>query len=377
MYLKQIQIINFKNYQQTELFFDQGITCLVGDNGAGKTNLLDAIHYLSMCRSYLNSIDRHNIRLNHTFFSISGTFHKQEKDYTIHCAFKLGEKKIVRQNKKEYEKLSDHIGLFPTVMISPYDKDLIAEGSELRRKWLNSIIAQSDKEYLYDLQRYNRILSQRNALLKNMLIDKSSMHEQLTLWNEQLANTGRKIYWVRHAFMQQFLPIFQNYYTQISRTSEQSSIEYRSQLDTTSFEELLEESLQKDIQTQYTNVGIHKDDLLFLIDGQAIKKFGSQGQQKTFVIALRLAQYEWLKQRLALCPILLLDDIFDKLDGKRVNRLIDLVASDLFQQVIITDTDEHRIAHIIRENQLKGHIYRIDGGESQRIDSILAQVNSI
>ncbi|HNS42774.1 MAG TPA: DNA replication/repair protein RecF [Taishania sp.] len=362
MHLKSLQIINFKNYEEAYLELNPGINCFIGMNGAGKTNILDAVHYLSMCKSYLNTIDRQNIRFDQQFFSIIGGFETDEKNYEIHCALKVGAKKVFKKNKKEYEKLAEHIGLFPTVIISPYDKDLISEGSELRRKWMDGIISQSDKGYLNDIQKYAKILVQRNALLKHMYENGFFERESMEVWNEQLVAVGKRIFQKRTDFLNDFIPVFQQHYNSIGNENELVALEYRSQLHEDSFENLLKNSERKDALSHYTNVGTHKDDLNFLIKGHPVKKFGSQGQQKSFVIALRLAQYDWLKRNLQLKPILLLDDVFDKLDRNRVQRLMDLVSSDFFGQVLVTDTDEERIRQTFESNQLNGNVYKIEQG---------------
>lgn len=372
MYLKSLQLINFKNYEESDISLSEGINCFVGMNGSGKTNVLDAVHYLSMCKSYLNTVDRQNIRFDQPFFSILGTFKKEEKDYSIHCAFKLGTKKVFKKNKNEYEKLADHIGLFPTVIISPYDKDLISEGSELRRKWMDSIISQSDKEYLADIQKYAKILLQRNALLKNMHENGFFERESIEVWNEQLIAVGNRIHKKRTTFLQDFIPVFQRHYNQIGTLADDVSMEYRSQLNDYSFDELIKQYERKDAQTHYSNAGTHKDDLNFLIKGYSVKKFGSQGQQKSFVIALRLAQYDWLKKKLNTKPILLLDDIFDKLDRNRVHQLMKLVSSDFFGQVLVTDTDESRIRQTFAANNLSGNMYQI----SEDVIAILPSIET-
>lgn len=377
MHLKSLQLINFKNYEEAEILLNEGINCFIGVNGSGKTNILDAVHYLSMCKSYLNTVDRQNIRFDQQFFSIIGTFDKDEKEYSIHCALKTGAKKVFKQNKKEYEKLSEHIGLFPTVIISPYDKDLISEGSELRRKWMDGIISQSDREYLSDIQRYSKILTQRNALLKNMYENGLFERESIEVWNDQLINTGNRIHQKRTDFLEDFIPVFQKHYNQIGLDTDEVSLEYRSQLNEASFDTLLKQYERKDAVTQYTNAGIHKDDLLFLIKGHPVKKFGSQGQQKSFIIALRLAQYDWLKRNLDLKPILLLDDIFDKLDRNRVQRLMDLVSTDFFGQVLVTDTDEERIRLLFSENNLHGKMYHISKGAVELLPELESKPISV
>jgi len=359
MYLKSISLVNFKNYHETHVSFERGVNCLLGNNGAGKTNILDAVHYLSMCKSFLNASDKQNIRFDQPFFSIKGVFHKNEKDYTIHCAVKHGEKKIVHHNKKTYDKLSEHIGLFPCVIVSPYDKDLIAEGSEVRRKWMDSIIAQSDREYLFDLQRYARVLTQRNALLKSMYQDNHIDVERLEIWDAQLIALGVRIHQCRTVFLHSFVPILHDFYARIADSSEQIDIRYQSQLNEQQFETLLPQFHHKDMIAQHTSIGTHKDDLVFLLSDRSIKKFGSQGQQKSFVIALRLAQYNWLKTKLSINPILLLDDIFDKLDQHRVQQLLEMVASDTFGQVLITHTDLQRMRHILMTNNIEASLYQI------------------
>lgn len=377
MHLKSLQLINFKNYEEAEIMLDEGINCFVGANGSGKTNILDAVHYLSLCKSYINSIDRQNIRFEQPFFSIIGDFLKDDREYSIHCAIKLGTKKVIKQNKKEYEKLAEHIGLFPSVIISPYDKDLISEGSELRRKWMDGIISQSDRGYLSDIQRYAKILIQRNALLKNMYENGFFERESIDVWNEQLITTGNRIHHKRIAFLNDFIPVFQKHYNHIGLDSDNVTLEYRSQLNESSFEELLKINERKDAFTQYTNAGTHKDDLLFLIKGHPVKKFGSQGQQKSFIIALRLAQYDWLKRNLAIKPILLLDDIFDKLDQSRVNRLMELVSSDFFGQVLVTDTDEGRIRQTFTENSLSCTMYKIDDGMIEPLQKVESEMQKV
>jgi len=364
MYLKNIQLLNFKNYSETQLTFESQLNCLVGENGAGKTNILDAIHYLSMSRSFLNTSDRQNIRFDQPFFSIKGVFQKNDKEYTIHCAVKIGEKKTLHQNRKAYDKLADHIGLFPSVVVSPYDKDLITEGSEWRRKWIDSTISQADRTYLNNLQRYTRILTQRNALLKAMNKTNSFDYEPIEIWDTQLSAIGTQIYQIRKKNIDEFTPLFQKYYTRIAQAGDQVSIEYYSQLTNDSFEKLLIDNKYKDFVAQYTTIGIHKDDFIFSINNRPIKKFGSQGQQKSFLLAIRLAQYEWLHKKLSVRPILLLDDIFDKLDPFRVHRLIEIVNSPSFGQVIITDTDIERIERTFQSNKIQATIYQIAKGQA-------------
>ena len=348
MYIQSLSLINFKNHEEAEFHLVDGVNCIVGKNGAGKTNVLDAVHYLSMCRSYLNPIDKQNIRFDQQFFVIQGEWVKQETNYSLYCAVKAGAKKVFKKNKREYEKLADHIGAFPVVMISPYDADLISEGSDVRRKWMDGIISQFDRAYLEDLQRYNKVLDQRNALLKQQYENGFFDRESMEIWDVQLIKYGNAIYDKRVTFIEAFIPLFQHYYQWISGGEESVTMEHQSALHSGSFDDLLRMAQPKDSRAQYTTVGIHKDDVLFKIAEHPIKRFGSQGQQKSYLIAMRLAQFEWLKERLGIVPVLLLDDIFDKLDNHRVAQLMSLVSQHTFGQVLVTDTDEIRVTGIFQ-----------------------------
>ncbi|MCC5923234.1 MAG: DNA replication/repair protein RecF [Crocinitomicaceae bacterium] len=346
MYLNKLHLVNFKNYKQTEVVFHPDVNCLIGKNGQGKTNVLDAIYYLSMCKSYLNPIDSQNINFEEAFFVIQGEWVKDELPNNLYCGVKKGSKKVFKKNKVIYEKLSDHIGLFPVVMISPYDRNLISEGSEVRRKWMDGIVSQTDKSYLQNLMKYVKVLDQRNALLKKMNDFGFFQREEIEIWNDQLIRYGQPIYEQRKVFLDTFIPVFRKFYALLSSNSETVNISYKSQLDGANFKVLLSENEKKDYRKEYTTVGIHKDDLLFEIEGHPIKKYGSQGQQKTFLIALRLAQFEWLYQQTEIKPLMLLDDIFDKLDNSRVHQLMDMVSKKDFGQVFVTDTDVDRVEKI-------------------------------
>ena len=370
MHLKSIHLINFKNYEEAEITLTSNINCFVGSNGSGKTNILDAVHYLSLCKSYMNVLDRQNIRFDQQFFAIQGTWEKDAQEIAIHCAVKRDAKKVFKRNKKEYERLADHIGQFPAVMISPYDRDLISEGSELRRKWMDGIISQFDRQYLESIQKYGKILDQRNALLKNMQEQRLFDRDAIEVWNEQMSAVGTEIHKKRQEFLKDFIPIFQERYNFIGLVAEEVQLEYRSQLNEATFDALLLAYERKDAFTHYSNAGTHKDDLIFTIKGHPIKKFGSQGQQKSFIIALRLAQYDWLKKRLHVQPVLLLDDIFDKLDQERVKKLLQLVSNNYFGQVLVTDTDESRLRAIFQTGDFDSKLFRVENGVIEELPEI-------
>jgi len=359
MYLKTLSLINFKNHSEKQFDLNDDINVFIGDNGVGKTNILDAVNYLSMCKSFLNSVDRQNIKFDEKFFLIQGNFIKNEKSNQISCGVTFGQKKKVKRNKKEYDKLADHIGEFPVVVISPYDSNLISEGSEVRRKFIDSIISQYDKKYLATLIRYNKVLQQRNALLKRFQELRIFETESIEVWDIQLVTLGDFIFNKRKEFLAKFLPVFQKFFNLISNGNEQINIEFNSQLNTTKLAILIDEARRKDSRVGYTTVGIHKDDLSFLINGNPIKKFGSQGQQKSFLIALKLTQFEHVKDLLNSKPILLLDDIFDKLDHGRVERLMKMVSNHVFGQVLITDTDEERIEKVFTNIPVSKTVFKV------------------
>lgn len=363
MFLKRIKLANFKNYTQADFEFSSKINCFIGNNGAGKTNVLDAIHYLSFCKSYFNSIDSQNIRHEEAFFSIHGIYEKNGNTADdVSCILKRSQKKQFLLNDKEYERLADHIGLYPLVMISPYDRDLINEGSETRRKYIDSVISQFNKVYLNDLINYNKVLLQRNALLKRFAEKNFYDRSSLEIWDEQLTDLGEKIHQTRKEFIQQFAPLFQQYFELISGGQEKVSIEYDSQLFERSLSELLAISVDRDRILKYTSAGTHKDDLSLSINGHPVKKFGSQGQQKSYVVAIKLAQFEYTRSIKGYKPILLLDDIFDKLDGSRVKQIIELVNQNNFGQVFITDTQHQRINEIFQEVNTEHKIFQIESG---------------
>lgn len=348
MFLRHLSLVNYKNFDSKTLDFDPVINCLVGDNGVGKTNVLDAIYHLCFGKSYFNPVSTQNIKHNTDFFVVEGEFEKNSRTEKILCSFKKGTKKVIKRNGKPYEKFSEHIGFLPLVIISPSDRDLILEGSDTRRKFMDGVISQSDKVYLQNLIKYNKVVSQRNSLLKYFAANRTFDQDTLSIYNEQLYSLGTEIHQKRVEFINSFLPIFKEQYQNISEKDEQINLAYESQLSNTSLLSLLESNIEKDRALQYTSVGVHKDDLNFTIAGHPIKKFGSQGQQKSFLIALKLAQFHFIKQLADTTPILLLDDIFDKLDENRVSHIVGLVKNDNFGQIFISDTHADRTESVVK-----------------------------
>ena len=359
MHLKQLSLINYKSFESKTLDFNPVINCLVGENGVGKTNILDAIYHLSFGKSYFNPVSTQNVKHGTEFFVIEGEFEKDNRQEKLVCSFKKGAKKIIKRNGKAYERFSEHIGFLPLVIISPADRDLIIEGSDTRRKFIDGVISQSDKLYLKSLIEYNKILAQRNSLLKYFVANNTFNQDTLTIYNEQLEKKGTDIYNKRKAFLEIFIPIFRDQYAFISNKEEHIDLKYNSKLEESSLLQLLENALQKDRVLQYTSVGVHKDDLDFTISGHPIKKFGSQGQQKSFLIALKLAQFHFIKEQSHTTPILLLDDIFDKLDEKRVAQLISLVEQDSFGQLFISDTHPERTEKVVKNTQQPYKIFNL------------------
>ena len=347
--LNKLSLINYKNFDTESFDLDTKINCFVGDNGVGKTNVLDSIYHLAMTKSYFHSLSSQSINHKAEFMVIEGNFKKGEKSENIINSLKKGKKKTVKRNGKIYKKFSDHIGLIPVVMISPYDRDLIQEGSSNRRKFIDNVISQNNKTYLNQIISYQKILSQRNALLKYFKKNNTFDISILKVYDDQLSGLSLPIYKTRLDFFKNFVPVFIDRYNSISQSKEKVNISYESQLNHESLDSLLENSLEKDRIIQYTSCGVHKDDLIFEIDDFPIKKFGSQGQQKSFLISLKLAQFDYLKIESNSSPILLLDDIFDKLDNKRVQQLIHLVNNDEFGQLFISDTDYNRTNSILEK----------------------------
>jgi len=291
LHIRKLSLYNFRNYADVTVSFIREINCLVGANGSGKTNLLDAIHYLSFCKSAFNPVDRNNIRLGESSFIISGEYLLDEKEEILSCSVQKSKRKVFKRNKKEYEKLADHIGSFPLVIISPADGELITGGSDLRRKMIDSIISQYDKEYLNNLIVYNKALSQRNALLKHFAQTGRFSPSELEIWDEQLTVSGQPIYEKRLDFLGEFIPVFNELFSAISSENDSVTLAYKTRMNEGDFTELLRKSLMRDRALLYTSVGIHKDDLDFCIMKHSLKYYGSQGQQKTYLLALKLAQF--------------------------------------------------------------------------------------
>ncbi|GGD03020.1 DNA replication/repair protein RecF [Hyunsoonleella pacifica] len=359
MILKSLSLVNYKNFESQSFNFNEKINCFVGNNGVGKTNILDAIYHLSFGKSYFNPIALQNIKHHEDFFVINGDYQKKEKHEKISVSLKRGQKKVIKRNGKAYEKFSEHIGFLPLVIISPADRDLIIEGSSTRRKFVDSVISQSDKNYLTQLINYNKVLAQRNALLKYFALNHTFNADTLGVYNEQLTEYGTAIYEKRDTFLKAFIPIFKMRYEAISNGNEQVDLVYESHLSKGDLNTLLTNSLAKDKALQYTNVGIHKDDLIFHIEGHPVKKFGSQGQQKSFLIALKLAQFDFIKTQSGVNPILLLDDIFDKLDEQRVAQIIKLVDNENFGQLFISDTHANRTENAVKQVHQSYEIFKL------------------
>ena len=357
MILKRISILNYKNLEQVELSFSPKLNCFFGQNGMGKTNLLDAVYFLSFCKSAGNPIDSQNICHDADFFVIQGFYEAADgTPEEIYCGMKRRQKKQFKRNKKEYTRLSDHIGFLPLVMVSPADSELIAGGSDERRRFMDVVISQYDKEYLDALIRYNKALVQRNTLLK------SEQPVEEEVWEEMMAQAGEVVFRKREAFIREFIPIFQSFYSFISQDREKVGLSYDSHARDASLLEVLKESRARDQIMGYSLRGVHKDELNMLLGDFPIKREGSQGQNKTYLVALKLAQFDFLKRTGTTVPLLLLDDIFDKLDASRVEQIIKLVAGDSFGQIFITDTNREHLDRILHKVGSDYKMFRVEQG---------------
>ena len=359
MLLKKLSLINFKNLAQETLDFDAGINCFVGDNGTCKTNIIDAIYYLSMCKSALPMSDGQCVRHGEQFFVIDGEYlNSRNRRELVSCSFTRGASKVMKRNGKAYERLSDHIGLIPVVIVSPADTTLICDAAEERRRYLNGFISQLDREYLATMIRYNGALAERNKLLKI-----SADEQMLQIYDAQLVASGEKIYAKRREIAELLHPAVAEFYALLSGDKEQVELPYKSELDTAPFAELLLGSRERDCVNGFTTAGIHRDDLAFRIGGLPLRKYGSQGQQKSFIIALKLAQYRIIAERFGEAPILLLDDVFDKLDEGRVAELLKIVASDSFGQIFITDCNHERMTRLLDASGCRHKIFDVTYGK--------------
>ncbi len=362
MILKNISIINYKNIQTADLEFSPKINCFIGQNGVGKTNLLDAIYYLSFCRSAYNPIDSQIITHDKDFFVLEGNYLNDNEDMeNIYCGMKRGVKKHFKRNKKEYRRLSQHIGLIPLIFVSPSDSSLIDGGSEERRRLMDVVISQYDHSYIEALSAYNKALQQRNALLK--MEDEPDM-ALMEIWEQQMAEYGEILYQKRDAFVKELVPVFQDIYQKISDNHEKVSLNYISHCQRGPLLNVIQRDRFKDRAIGYSLHGVHRDDLEMLIGDYQMKREGSQGQNKTFVLALKLAQFDFLKRTTSnTTPLLLLDDIFDKLDARRVEEIVKLVSSDNFGQIFITDTNREHLDRILSNSVLDYKLFSVANGE--------------
>lgn len=362
MILEKLSVINYKNIAEATLEFSPKINCLIGQNGVGKTNVLDAIYYLSFCHSANNPIDSQVIKHGTEFFVLEGTY---EDDLHIYCGMKRGVKKHFKRNKKEYRRLSEHIGLIPIVVVSPSDTLLIEGGSEERRRLMDMVISQYDHGYMEAMNRYNKALQQRNTMLKQE--DEPNI-DVISLFEEQMAFEGERIYQARKAFVEELTPIFQRIHETISENREQVGLNYFSHCQRGPLLEVIQRDRFKDRAIGYSLHGIHRDDLEITLGGHLMKREGSQGQNKTFVIALKLAQFDFLKRTNSkTTPLLLLDDIFDKLDAQRVEQIVKLVAGEEYGQIFITDTNRDHLDLILSRSTLDYKIFHVDNGEIEEI----------
>ncbi len=362
MYLENLHLYSFKNYSEETLNFSPFINCFLGPNGSGKTSLLDAIYYLSLTKSALNPIDNQCVKHGETQMVLRGDFAKDSKNFQVICHVQNGQKKTVKLNKKPYSKLSEHIGKFPVVMIAPNDTEIIRDGSETRRKFFDGMLAQYDQPYLDILIKYQHALKQRNSLLKSFAEQNRVDKDQLEPWDSRILNWGALLYETRKEMVHQFIPLFEEHYNQLSDKKEKMEIVFQSDWHDEKHTQLFKDNLRKDLLLKRTMMGSHRDDYEFLIDGHPIRKFGSQGQQKSFVIALKLAQFDVLREKTGVKPILLLDDIFDKLDDMRIARVIKLASEDTFGQIFITDARPERTLAIIDQLPKERSIFLVESG---------------
>lgn len=367
MFLKKLTLTNFKNYESDELEFSPRINCFTGNNGVGKTNILDAIHYLSLTKSFFNNTDTISIKHGEEFFIIRGIFVRNGEEDEILCSFQRHKAKQLKRNSREYQKLSEHVGLYPVVMVSPADSALVTEGSEERRRFMNKIISQYNPEYLEAVLRYGKSLQQRNRLLKDFRLSGKTDKEMIAIYDDQLIRYGNFIFEERTRLIDELIPVFSEYYSLISSGKEGVKLKYRSHLSEGNFRKILEETLTRDLAVEYTTAGIHKDDLLMEMNGHPVKSLGSQGQQKTYLVALKLSKFIYIRGKAGFSPVLLLDDIFDKFDACRVEQIIRLVGENLFGQIFITDTHSNRLQEILSSHNTDYKLFNIEENKAKEI----------
>ncbi len=364
MWLQRLHLLNFKNYPELQVEFSPAINGITGQNGSGKTNLLDAIYYLSTTKSAFHSNDQLTTRFGESFFMTEGEFDlDQAETFRVNLSVQEGKGKVLKVNRREYDRMSSHIGRFPCVLVTPNDTDLIREGSEYRRKFFDGVMAQADPHYLDQLLRYHRLLQQRNGLLKQFAERQYFDRNMIEVYDAQLLPIIDFLASKRQLYLHQFLPVFLAHYQFISGGNEEVGLHYESEATDPQFADRFREQLPRDLAAQYTTKGIHKDDFSFAINGRPVKKFGSQGQQKSFVIALKLAQFDFVVQWKKTKPLLLLDDIFDKLDDLRIQKLMQLMANGVFGQVFLTDARPERTQQIFKATGQAIHLLEISGGQ--------------
>jgi len=363
MRLEKLSLFNFKNYEETQIVFQGNIHCFLGKNGSGKTNLLDAIYYLSFTKSSLTSSDTQNIRISQNQFFIKGAFSRQQKRSEVICSFQQGQKKMIRENDLDYGKFAEHIGKYPVVMVAPQDIELIWDGSEVRRKFFDSLISQLDRVYLDHLITYTAFLKQRNSALRFFSEKGKVDHDLLESYDQKLLPAADYIFKKRRDFIKDFIPRLINHYRFLSDNEQEViSVLYRSDLEEMDWSETLKKNLSRDLALQRTTSGIHRDDFLFSLNNNELKRFGSQGQQKSFLIGLKLAEFDSITINKSLKPILLLDDIFDKLDDSRINKLMQLVAKENFGQIFITDARPGRTKVILEQAGITAELFELENG---------------
>ena len=364
MKLRHLNILNYKNVAEANLDFADGLNCLIGNNGMGKTNILDAIYYLSFCRSYTAPTDQSVIRHDEPYMMLQGTYDRREVKEQVVVSLQRGKRKVVRRGGKEYQRLSQHIGLLPVVMISPMDQDLIRGTGEERRRLMDQIISQGDKEYLDALIRYGKAVEQRNSMIRQEMRD-PLLYETV---EAVMCQTAAVVHQRRADFVEQFTPIFMRYYNAIAGDQETVNLTYQSQLTGTTMGELLAANRERDMIIGYTTRGVHRDDMELLLGDYPMRRTGSQGQCKTYTLALRLAQFDFLKANMPVTPLLLLDDIFDKLDARRVERIVEVVSSDRFGQIFITDTNRTHLDHIMRRMPGDHRLFIVTDGHCEPVE---------